>query len=103
MRCSPTLRSALRKAQLTFHYRLLELDRATVPTDTLASKLVRYADLYRHAPTGRGQASGPPAWQARYPIFPEIICVLAGQPRAALAPGAAQTVLALCREDPKLE
>jgi hypothetical protein len=86
--------------ELTFHYRLLELDRATVPTDTLASKLARYADLYRHAPTARGQASGP-AWQARYPIFPEIICVLAGQPRVALT-RRAQTVLALCREDPQL-
>jgi hypothetical protein len=88
--------------ELTFHYRLLELDRATVPTDTLASKLARYADLYRHAPAGRGQASGPPAWQARYPIFPDIICVLAGQPRAALT-RRAQTVLALCREDPRLK
>jgi len=87
--------------ELTFHYRLLELDRATVPTDTLASKLARYADLYRHTPAGRGQASGP-AWQARYPIFPEIICVLAGQPRATLT-RRAQTVLALCREDPKLQ
>jgi hypothetical protein len=87
--------------ELTFHYRLLELDRATVPTDTLASKLARYADLYRHASTARGQASGP-AWQARYPIFPEIICVLAGQPRPALT-RRAQTVLALCREDPQLK
>jgi hypothetical protein len=88
--------------ELTFHYRLLELDRATVPTDTLASKLVRYADLYRHAPPGRGQTSGQPAWQARYPIFPDVICVLAGQPRAALT-RRAQTVLALCREDARLK
>jgi hypothetical protein len=88
--------------ELTFHYRLLELDRATVPTDTLASKLARYADLYHHALPGHGQAPGPPAWQARYPIFPEIICVLAGQPRAALT-RRAQTVLALCREDPQLK
>ena len=34
------------EGQLTFHYRLLELDRATVPADTLAAKLARYADLY---------------------------------------------------------
>jgi hypothetical protein len=87
--------------ELTFHYRLLELDRATVPTDTLAAKLARYADLYRHARAGRGQATGP-VWQAQYPIFPEIICVLAGQPRAALT-RRAQTVLALCREDPQLK
>jgi hypothetical protein len=88
--------------ELTFHYRLLELDRATVPTDTLASKLARYADLYRHAPAGRGEASGKPAWQARYPIFPDIICVLAGQHRAALM-RRARTVLALCQADPQLQ
>ncbi len=88
--------------KLTFHYRLLELDRATVPTDTLAGKLSRYADLYRYAPTGRGKTAGQPAWQARYPIFPDIICVLTGQPRAALT-RRAQTVLALCREDPQLQ
>lgn len=88
--------------ELTFHYRLLELDRATVPTDTLAGKLARYADLYHHTPTNRGQPSGKPAWQARYPIFPDIICVLAGQPRAPLT-RRAQTVLALCREDPRLQ
>ncbi len=88
--------------QLTFHYRLLELDRATVPTDTLAAKLTRYADLYRYAPTNHGQAPGKPAWQARYPIFPDIICVLAGQPRRALQ-RRAQTVLALCQADPRLQ
>ncbi len=88
--------------QLTFHYRLLELDRATVPTDTLAAKLARYADLYRHTPTNRGQPSGEPAWRVRYPIFPDIICVLAGQPRAVLT-RRRQTVLALCREDPHLQ
>jgi hypothetical protein len=88
--------------ELTFHYRLLELDRATVPTDTLAGKLARYADLYHHAPAGPGQTSGKPAWQARYPVFPDIICVLAGQPRAALQ-RRAQTVLALCQADPKLQ
>jgi hypothetical protein len=88
--------------ELPFHYRLLELDRATVPTDTLAGKLARYADFYRHAPTNRGQPTGKPAWQALYPIFPDIICALAGQPRAVLQ-RRAQTVLALCREDPKLQ
>jgi hypothetical protein len=79
-----------------------ELDRATVPTDTLAGKLARYADLYRHAPASRGQPTGKPPWKARYPIFPDIICVLAGQSRAILA-RRAQTVLALCQEDPRLQ
>ncbi len=88
--------------ELTFHYRLLELDRATVPTDTLASKLARYADLYRHAPTNHGQPSRNSAWQARYPIFPDIICVLAGKSRPALQ-RRTQTVLALCQNDPQLQ
>jgi hypothetical protein len=88
--------------QLTFHYRLLELDRATVPTDTLATKLARYATLYRHAPANRGRPATTPAWQARYPIFPDIACVLTGQPRAALQ-RRVQTVLALCREDRRLQ
>jgi hypothetical protein len=89
------------EGQLTFHYRLLELDRATVPADTLAAKLARYADLY-HAPANHGQPSGKPAWQARYPIFPDIICVLAGKPRPVLL-RRAQTVLALCQADPQLQ
>jgi hypothetical protein len=86
---------------LTFHYRLLELDRATVPADTLAAKLARYARLYHH--TGRRQSDhdARPAWQERYPIFPDTICVLADQPRPALQ-RRAQTVLALCREDRQL-
>jgi len=85
--------------QLTFHYRLLELDRATVPADTLASKLARYARLYRH--TRRGETHTP-AWQERYPIFPDIICVLADKPRPTLE-RRTQIVLALCREDPQLK
>jgi Replication-relaxation len=89
-------------AQLTFHYRLLELDRATVPTDTLAAKLARYADLYHHTPNKPGQTPGKPGWQTRYPIFPDIICILADQPRATLQ-RRAQIVLALCHEDPKLQ
>lgn len=83
--------------ELIFHYRLLELDRATLPTDTLAGKLSRYARLYRHTPTGQKT----PAWQARYPVFPGVICVLAGQPQRVLD-RRARTVLALCREDPEL-
>jgi hypothetical protein len=89
-------------SQLTFHYRLLELDRATVPTDTLAVKLARYADLYHHTRTNRGQLTSKPSWQARYPVFPDIICVLARAPRAALQ-RRLQTVLALCQADPKLQ
>ena len=90
---------ARRAARVSSSY--LELDRATVPADTLAAKLARYADLY-HAPIDRGQPSGKLAWQARYPIFPDIICVLAGNPRPVLL-RRAQTVLALCQADPQLQ
>jgi Replication-relaxation len=86
-----------REGELIFHYRLLELDRATLPTDMLAGKLARYARLYRYTPTGQKA----PAWQARYPVFPGVICVLAGQPQRVLD-RRAQTVLALCREDHEL-
>lgn len=85
------------KGELIFHYRLLELDRATLPTDTLAAKLARYAHLYHYTPAGQ-QTHG---WQSRYPVFPGVICVLAGQSRPVLE-RRAQTVLALCREDPHL-
>jgi hypothetical protein len=81
---------------LTYHYRLIELDRATVPTDILASKLARYADL--HAAAGQSE----PAWRSSYPVFPDILCVLAGKPRAALQ-RRARTVLALCQANPRLQ
>ena len=70
---------------------------ATLPTDTLAVKLARYARLYRYTPTGQKT----PAWEARYPVFPGVICVLAGKSQPVLD-RRAQTVLALCREDPEL-
>ncbi|HSZ69150.1 MAG TPA: replication-relaxation family protein [Solirubrobacteraceae bacterium] len=88
--------------QLTFHYRLLELDRATVPTDTLATKLARYTNLYHHTPTSRGQPANTPTWQTHYPIFPDIACILTGAPRPALQ-RRTQTVLALCHTDPHLQ
>jgi hypothetical protein len=83
--------------ELAFHYRLLELDRATVPSDTLATKLARYTRLYRYTPESQRE----PLWRRRYPVFPGIICVLAGQPRSVLE-RRARTVLALCHEDAEL-
>jgi Replication-relaxation len=84
-------------SQLAVHYRFLELDRATQPTEALAAKLARYADLHSHTPTGSGQ----PAWCDHYPVFPEVLCVLAGAPRPALERRAG-TVLALCAASPTL-
>ena len=37
----------------SFHYRFIELDRATIPVDTVAAKLARYAGLYRHTGAAR--------------------------------------------------
>ncbi|MGH2854176.1 MAG: replication-relaxation family protein [Solirubrobacteraceae bacterium] len=82
------------EGELIFESRLLELDRGTLPTDTLAAKLARYARLYHYTSTGQGS----PAWRSRYPVFPGVICVLAGLPQSALE-RRAQVVLALCRAD----
>lgn len=83
--------------ELRFHYRLLEVDRANLPTEVLAGKLARYARLYNYAPAGGRK----PAWQARYEVFPGVICVLAGKDDTVLE-RRMQSVLALCRQDPVL-
>lgn len=53
--------------QLTFHHRLLELDRATVPP-------TRWPASSRATPSSTAAklppAQSEPAWQARYPVFP---------------------------------
>jgi hypothetical protein len=85
------------EGELAFHYRFLELDRATQPTDALAAKLARYAALHTYAPNGSRQ----PAWRDCYPVFPEVLCVLTGAPPAALE-RRARTVLALCAANSKL-
>jgi hypothetical protein len=85
------------EGELAFHYRFLELDRATQPTEALAAKLARYAALHSYAPNG----SREPAWREHYPVFPEVLCILAGAPRAALE-RRARTVLALCAADDRL-
>lgn len=83
--------------ELIFESRLLELDRATLPTDALAAKLARYARLYDYAVAGQST----PAWRARYAVFPGVLCVLAGQSDTTLT-RRTEVVLALCREDPQL-
>ncbi|HVA19901.1 MAG TPA: replication-relaxation family protein [Solirubrobacteraceae bacterium] len=86
------------KGTLNFHYRLLELDRATLPTEMLAGKLARYARLYHYTRTGQKA----PAWRACYPVFPGVICVLTGDITKALE-RRLQSVLALCSEDRELQ
>lgn len=65
---------------IAIEQRFLELDRATLPVDRLAAELARYAELYR----AREKKSGEPLWRSRYPVFPPVLCVLAGAPRRAL-------------------
>ena len=83
------------QGELAFHYRFLELDRATQPTNLLAAKLARYSDLHTYTAKGARR----PAWQEHYPVFPEILCVLTGAPRPALE-RRAHTVLALYAAQP---
>ncbi len=86
----------------SFHYRFIELDRATIPVDTLADKLAKYARLYRYTPPGSGRDESPrPAWTHSYAVFPGVLVVLAGQPAEALR-RRRRTALGLCRSDPAL-
>lgn len=72
------------------HLRFLELDRATMATETLVAKLGRYVGLYRYvAPApSKGRASGRytglPLWQEHYAQFPAVMVVLANGSRARL-------------------
>jgi hypothetical protein len=76
--------------------RFLELDRATLSIDRLATELGRYAHLYRASGAG-----GEPYWTERYPWFPPVICVLDGASRAALE-RRRETALALLARDREL-
>ncbi len=75
----------------------LELDRATLSVDRLATELSRYADLYRAS-----DPKGEPMWKRRYPTFPRVLCVLAGNSREALG-RRRDITLALLRRDPQVE
>ncbi|WAZ26947.1 replication-relaxation family protein [Streptomyces cinnabarinus] len=65
----------------------IEVDRTTMSGERLAVKLIEYARLFHYEaqPAGRRrQASTGPAWQRRYPVFPRVLFVLTGAPRARL-------------------
>jgi hypothetical protein len=87
----------LKDGGLAFHYRFLELDRATQPTTDLAAKLSRYARLFTYTTNKHKE----PLWRLTYPVFPEVLVVLTGAPPAALA-RRSQTVMALCQADRRL-
>lgn len=84
-------------------YRFVELDRGTLPSDRLSARLARYARLYRFRPRAQheGAAEPPPAWKARYPVFPAVLVVFADQPRRALE-RRLDLIAALCRTEPDL-
>ncbi|MBS1892629.1 MAG: replication-relaxation family protein [Actinobacteria bacterium] len=86
----------LTEQEVLLEQRFLELDRATLPVDAMAAELARYAELFRA--TGKG---GTPVWRSRYPVFPGVICVLAGASREALG-RRRDTALALLRAEPWL-
>ncbi|MFT3863841.1 MAG: replication-relaxation family protein [Solirubrobacterales bacterium] len=75
----------------------LELDRATLSVDRLATELGRYADLRRASDT-----KGEPIWKRSYPSFPRVLCVLAGGSREALG-RRRDIALALLRRDPQVK
>ena len=67
--------------EIAIEQRFLEVDRATLSVDRLAAELARYAELYR---AKDAKATEPP-WRARYPVFPPVLCVLAGAPGRVLS------------------
>lgn len=89
--------------ELTFEYRLVELDRGTLPSERLARKLARYARLYRFRPRPerRGEQAPQPAWRAHYPVFPIVLVCFVDRPAAELR-RRRRLVAALCRTEPEL-
>jgi hypothetical protein len=81
--------------QTSFHYRLVELDRATMPVDDLAAKLVRYGRLFRYALPDAAE----PLWRIRYPAFPTVLVVLANGTRRALEGRRGMVLALLAGED----
>jgi protein involved in plasmid replication-relaxation len=81
------------------HTRFIELDRATMPLEDLASKLRRYARLHAYVPEG----SEAPGWTQLYPYaFPEVLLVLAGKERSELE-RRRDTVLAIVGQDAQIK
>ncbi|OQR63421.1 hypothetical protein B6E66_13845 [Streptomyces maremycinicus] len=68
----------------------IEVDRTTMSSERLASKLIEYARLwsYEPQPAGRRRARQPDvpgaAWLRWYPVFPRVLFVLTGGSRYVL-------------------
>lgn len=88
--------------RISFHYRFIELDRATMPVNDLAAKLARYAGLYRRVLPATNSLELPvPLWTRMYAIFPAVMVVLSGASRSRLE-RRRDVVLALCARNPNL-
>jgi hypothetical protein len=86
----------LTEEEVLVEQRFLELDRATLPVDGMAAELARYAELFAAKEKDR-----VPVWRRRYPVFPGVVCVLAGAGREVLE-RRRDTALALLRAKPGL-
>lgn len=73
--------------------RFLEVDRATLSLERLVAELARYGQLYRARVKGREE----PLWRYSYPVFPPVICALAGAPRRVLARRRTMALVLLAR------
>ncbi|WP_406436510.1 replication-relaxation family protein [Streptomyces sp. NBC_01613] len=68
----------------------VEVDRTTMGSERLASKLIEYARLwsYEPQPVGRARARQPaapsPVWLRWYPVFPRVLFMLTGASRYVL-------------------
>ncbi|MEU6284927.1 replication-relaxation family protein [Streptomyces sp. NPDC047028] len=68
----------------------VEVDRATMGSERLASKLIEYARLWSYEPqaVGRSRSRQPAAagavWLRWYPVFPRVLFVLTGASRYVL-------------------
>lgn len=90
----------LTEAEVVVEQRFLELDRATMSVDSLASELARYVRLFRAK--GDGDL---PLWRSRYPSFPPVLCILTGDEKTvsrAVLERRRDTTIALLRTDPEL-
>jgi hypothetical protein len=72
--------SASSDGAVVLDYRFIELDRATMPVDQLATKLARYTQLATYTPPGARRS----AWRTRYLALPDLLGVLADASSARL-------------------
>ncbi|GGV69809.1 hypothetical protein GCM10010277_80190 [Streptomyces longisporoflavus] len=67
----------------------IEIDRTTMSSERMASKLIEYARFHRYQPTPAGRRTPAPslegpAWMRWYPLYPRILFILTGATRRTL-------------------